>query len=393
MSETDREPERSVLRKRFGRCPKISSLENSNEIFTLLQVDPRYDDNLRIVDSEGDLAIIHFIDDIPELFHVQGVIVDVDYPRIVSKTFPYAQEIVRDKPLIEYLNSECDYLITECLEGTILRIFKFKGEWFIATHKHLNGGQCRWYGPKFGDQLSETLFASGIVSEEGTNPVGAMLKELDEVSDLVTYIFQMRTQYNTLVERVSNPELILLGVFEPDENIMWRTKLPILTFARHFKQIDRSELDSVQRNTPFTNDRYIVHDIKAGTFIKYSPSTYVESRELCGKHNNRIVRYLELASDCDDTTDMLERFVDFLKAEKTYRSVVDAVSYISSQLVEKNIRSDYNYRYSKGKYLWKPPVYHRFLEKAKQDLDVPLKELFERLSPFEKYQIYSCISF
>lgn len=180
-----------------------------------------------------------------------------------------------------------------CEDGTVIRLYNYKGIWNTATNKCINGQYSFWSNTKtFNDMFWETMSHPDI--------------DLSKLNPDCTYIFTLLHKENILVVKHRVNSLIYLGninnvtcevdnitdfsLFSMNPNIKLADKI-VLT------QDDIKDLDSVSSRyfnqtkrgiiLKYTNGRIYKHDFKQFTFVQ----------KIRGNEPLIRNRYLELLSD------------------------------------------------------------------------------------------------
>ena len=188
----------------------------SPELLKVLDVDPMWVNYLRVLDRQGSLALVHYIntwvsadehviDEKPlaEIGHVRGTIVDTETCKIVCRSYPYTPEAVSNDPeriatlLPNYLTTVSLY---RACEGTVLRLFWYNEEWCISTHRKIDAYNSYWSGPTFGSLFEETREF-----------------EFNDLDKELCYIFLLSHDDNRLVYKVHESQLMLISIYNRPE--------------------------------------------------------------------------------------------------------------------------------------------------------------------------------
>lgn len=183
---------------------------DTNEHFYLMHFDD-YSENLDefrgviierndefTTDEEGSISVINGIDEFK------------DY--IVCKSFPFTPEydVSIAKDIFEEHNSGSKFYPS--FEGTVLRLYNYKGEWFLSTHKKISAFHSRWGSSKsFGQMFLEQLNIQNI------QDVDSM-----ELNKNKIYTFLLRTSYeNRIVCRYNDMSLFYIGSFDREHDFKY----------------------------------------------------------------------------------------------------------------------------------------------------------------------------
>ena len=251
----------------------------------------------RVSDPTHGLHLFHYPSGINPVStiekHMRGVIVDDEY-NVVMPGILYTEDIVyRDDSSLPFLNDGSENTYFTSLEGTIIRVYNFKGKWFVSTTKTIDAYQSRWGGyDTFG-----TLFENAIKSTLGI--------EIETFFNHLTadkqYVFLMRnTKQTRIVSAVTTgPSVFVVGVFSGDD----------------FELVDSvpvgsSSIQSVPRLPSYPGANAIMgYDLQCqglfvvskrdGKFVFYKVLTphYYDFSKLRGSSFDIRQRYLEMRSD------------------------------------------------------------------------------------------------
>jgi hypothetical protein len=226
----------------FSKYPKVSQ---SPELAKVLGVSVDHLKNLRIFDSYKNLYLYHYLDkNNAATSHVKGVVVaeegDMNSTvpptyKVVCRSFPNIEESsFKDfqhmyepnegewENLNQFLQHKhsSTFRYKPTSEGTVLRFFNYGGEWFVSTHKRIDGSAGTWgESPTFGDSL--------------TNILGGEEKRKEFFNLLSTnlcYVFFMENHCNIICTHATKsnpPSLNLLGVFSDSDPVYSTKTVPI----------------------------------------------------------------------------------------------------------------------------------------------------------------------
>lgn len=222
----------SEMDTKFANFPHISDYKEQNEIFSLLGVDPKEDENLRVIDKKGDLMLIHYISSTPSSSNMRGVILDKSKMKIVCNSFPATEEFTYtqftegstnvDRSKLNFTDGSLE--VTKAYEGTIVRLMyvesqdedvracfmnakpEDKGGWILSTHKKIDGRAGRWDGPStFGQQ-----FADAWPADKGDFNT--------YFTKNMCYVFLLSHPSNRVVCNIDKPTLRLVGIYSPSND-------------------------------------------------------------------------------------------------------------------------------------------------------------------------------
>lgn len=212
---------------RFYDCPKISSFSYtlSNAIYEVLDIDKKFDDDIRIIDytlqnnCQPELILVHYISLKPEISHVRGTIIDVTGEKavIVCASFPYTPEYdvnklnAQEKEMVKNILSEKDVSINIATEGTIIRAFCWNNKWYLSTHKKIDAKKSKWQKATFFELFCEVW---------GENPLeagnaGYFGKQLNTSK---CYIFLLSSPQNRIACQCNENKLYYVCSFSKEND-------------------------------------------------------------------------------------------------------------------------------------------------------------------------------
>lgn len=227
----------------------LSHPSPDEKILSILGVDPVWTNFLRVIDSQDNLCLVHYlttqlavddatIDETPlrHIGHVRGTIIDTNASEIVCKSLPYTPEVIVDDwtRIREFIPAATAATTTttndtitspaiiasasattdtstipfyDTCEGTIVRYYWWKPEnaWKLSTHRKINASASHWNGPTFGDVFAE------LKSFDDNDP------HLDK--DLC-YIFLLSHPKNRLIYKVPSGQIMLVAAYKRSSNIL-----------------------------------------------------------------------------------------------------------------------------------------------------------------------------
>ena len=360
------------LVQKYANKPKISSLgDKASMIFSLLGVSDEHDENLRIFDEnlESNLILIHYFILHPDLYHIRGIIIDLGEEKIVAGTFPYTEEFPPSDEKAKNIEVDKDTYVTTAYEGTILRMFRAPatGNWFLATHKKIDGRRSRWAGLTFGetwqsiwgdfkydDYLKHNLCYSFLLSD----PSNRLVCDIPELK-----LYHVGTFVENSIRRVSQEDWKIL---HPDVEL----SLPIPDIKTNEDLLEKA----CDLNWRFCTGLLV--NSPSGIF-KLIPDNYLEMRELRGGEPNIRMRYLHLL-----TTKEADKLRELLPEKVTYFDEIDdQLKQIPYQLAD-----IYEARYVQKQYMRLPREQFYVLENVHKgdnsvDIITRIKEVMSVSNP------------
>jgi len=245
----------------------------------------------------------------------RGVVFDGE--NVVMKAFGYtydyssANEVDAIKNRFEFIDGGLpNYSVFQSHEGSLIRVFNFKGKWFLTTHRKLNAFKSKWsstgesYGTSFKNALKEELVRNEKLREHFPDM-------FDSVIDNFFHMLNPEKQYMFLVCNTNDnrivcsapefPTMYHVGTFtnfqlDLDDDI-FVSKPQKLTFESVDDIIDyvNNQVD------PYRNPGVIVFAPSNKQF-KITNGEYHELFKLRGNQPSLKFRYLQLRMDVMSNT-------------------------------------------------------------------------------------------
>ncbi len=348
ISELEAENERQLqsMNVKFEGKPGISN----TSMLSLLGVPQSQADNVRIFDEHPNgLQLVHYISSANKAVnHLRGVIVASAEmpPRIVCKSFPYTPEYKSDEFTMDDEMVASARLVPG-YEGTILRVFFYDGEWYISTHKKINGKLSRWSSPTFGELFNECL---GYDKDAHT--------DLSFLNPDYCYVFMMSHPQNSLVCKIPQPILYHIVSYDTRNNMQVVNEPihhPRITYTPQLLLKTADELRAHVDQMSWQIFSGVIMFLSDGTMCKVINREYYMKRQIRGNEPNLRIRYLQLAEipgmSSKDLVDLLPEKKDFF--DKVERDLQRLVHHLYGR---------YEYRYVNGNFLRLPREEFYFLE-------------------------------
>lgn len=239
-----------------------------------------------IIDENDDLQLqlLHYTNshkDTPpsaENYKYRGLIVDTNTNKIVCCSHPYTPEVVLTKDFqVEYEDGN-EVEVNVCLEGTVLRLFFFDGEWRLSTYKKINGRNSRWNARKFGEYFDE-LFGD----------------DYSMLDKNICYTFLLSHQDTAIITTIPEPKLYFVLKWNIETQRYESTK-DDTTFDNH-PNIARPEMLDISSGVELEpNDVGLFvtfFNTEKGTIqsVKYITSEYKDDRDIRGNEPNLRIAY------------------------------------------------------------------------------------------------------
>ncbi len=368
ICEEENEKQLEFLNKRFLSKSEIKD----TAVLDLLNVPHDQSSFVRIFDESEDkcLQLIHYISSSNEnVNHLRGVVVaNENPPRVVCKSFPYTYEyLTRDFTLDDDLIAKST--IMEGFEGTILRVFHYGTQWYVSTHKKINGKSSRWSSPTFGELFNECLGLQN--SEEPT---------FDFLNKDYCYVFLMSHPLNSLVCKNRNAILYHVVTYDTQNNMNivehhLNNKGILYPKVLDFKT-SQQICDYVEQLS-WQDYSCVVLFLPDGKMCKVLNSDYYSRRQIRGNEPNLRIRYLQLEKINKELSSGL---VDLLPEKKEF---FDKVQQDQNHLVQ-YLYGNFEYRYVNGNYLWLTQGEHLFLQDVAAHIEISFKNRYLQQQEKEK---------
>ena len=364
--------------RRFVEKPTISELYPSkcSVIYKLLGVTPKEDTNLRILDEvqEDNLILVHYLEPTLQTRHIRGTVIDVEQGKIVAESFPYTEELLPSDKKIETIPLDKSCEVTKAFEGTILRVFRgmISKNWYLSTHRKINGRRSRWAGPPFG-KMFDALW-------ELPEEAGSMEAYLTPGN---CYVFLLSHPDNRLVCRISEPCIHHVQTFEPlkDHDFMTATFSKLLKSHPNVK--NQTVLDIQTTEDLIKNAKELDWQECSGLLVtqygttngekeisscwKVIPESYQQRRGIRGNEPNFRFRYLQLKDpkgSAKGSTKGSAKGLAQSQLRELFPEKKELFDMVDTHLtnIPKFLAGLYNERYIEGNFVYLPREIHFVLE-------------------------------
>ena len=291
----------------------------SQVLMEKMNVDPKYQQWLRIVDTLDQCLLIHYLtptEDVAEhdeimsaVGHVRGIIFykDNDTENQVSyvmicKSLPYTPEIQMDDET-NYDELEKRYPLSmyaqyHAWEGTVIRLFYHKDEWYIATHRKIDAYNSFVSPQSFGELFEDVL--SSLNMEKNF---------VDDLDKDCVYSFVMVHPNNTIIlaDNTGNSKgLLLAHVFNKQTNTFdnvynYKTVLPNVSYPHKVSEETLGCQSITFRNIAMSLNEHEDTRTACGvllsngnTMVKLVSKQYGQLKQLRGNNPSVGHRYVEL---------------------------------------------------------------------------------------------------
>ena len=293
------------------------STQTMNDNTNLRKTIESMSDKIKLVDSDHDTGLEMFSytncndEDSLTVKQCRGVVFYKD--ELVMKTFPYTPEfhtgdMANLRNVLEPIFSTSQFF--ESMEGTLIRMFNFKGKWFISTHRKLNAFKSKWgsdetFGNSFKNALeyefsTNTKLSSRLPKGESSliSKFKTMLCPSKQYMFLVLHSIENRIVCNP----PTNPQLyhvgsFVNGTFDSTDSFGF----PRLEQLQ-FKSIEEM-VKFVNSRDPFTSQGVVVFGPN-GENLKVLNTKYQNLADIRGGEANLRLRYFQVRNDRQKEQDL-----------------------------------------------------------------------------------------
>ena len=190
---------------------------------------------VEIIDVWEDLEVYHAVDCndySPDNIKEARGLIKTSEGKVVCKSFPYTSEITTnnkeliDKIVVPFVEMKAKAYVS--YEGTILRVWNYKDNWWISTHRRIDAFKSRWgsdfsYGTLFVQTLYKQRFEVPRLSEISSEETVAS-KFYEGLDKTKVYLFLLRNdRKNRIVcSEFDFQAIFTVGAFQQDSEGEWR---------------------------------------------------------------------------------------------------------------------------------------------------------------------------
>lgn len=229
-----------------------------------------------------------------------GVIIDKESLKVIC----YSADKCQEENIIDSNLYDNDVIIKPVYEGTLIRLFNYKGVWKLCTKKMINSYNAKWTSDKTFGEMFDEIFKKDVFNYD--------------LDTSYCYSFLMGHVENNIIQNVDN-YLIHLNTINLVENIEVNHRFNVSN--EKLKHIDdfgsvlinmneqalKEHIITIKKDNMLNEIGYMFINNK-GIKQKFMKNNYAEIRELWGNTNNRLFRYLHLRKNPDKLKKYLEIF-------------------------------------------------------------------------------------
>jgi hypothetical protein len=256
---------------------------------------------------------------------------------LVLKTFPYTDEYsVNDqesikliiKPIFEDPELLKNTRFFKSYEGSLVRVFNFKGKWYVTTHRKLDAFKSKWASTvSFGEIFLEGL--KEIFSQQDETREEVFDKFFKRLDPSKSYMFLvLSNEQNRIVCDASTvPTVYHVGTYENFPSKVFSLDEDVgIPKPEEFKFTTLDEMiKEIEDMSPSKNQGIIIFST---TFqqIKILNSEYFYLFNLRGNEPSIKFRYLQIRTDFDRCKDFCSLYSTHDSDFKNYESILEKIS-------------------------------------------------------------------
>jgi len=312
------------------------------------QIESRDDIRLMDRDSNFDLDLFCYTNCNNESEEIikqsRGVVFNKD--TLIMKAFSYTDEYSGDQ--IDQIESLfhgfnfTKYKFFDSYEGSLLRLFFYKGKWFLTTHKKLDAFKSKWSSREsFGVHFVEAIETEIKNNEDlrqvlppGEDVLDRFFATLDTNNQ---YMFLILTRHENRIvcDAFQQPKVLHVGTFVDgclDLNYNIHVSRPE---SKRFLNID--ELVHYIESCDHKKTQGVICFGENNRQVKIVNSKYRQKFLIRGNEQSIKYRYLQLRSDRDQVDVLKEMYPEYIKDFERYENTLIEVA--------KSIHVSYQSRY------------------------------------------------
>lgn len=230
-----------------------------------------------------------------------GIIMEKNTLKIVCYSF---EKCIDNEDILDNRMNTEDMNLEFALEGTLVRLYFYNNNWFLATKKCINASKSKW--------LSNKNFLELFI--ECLSSINSLEKLQEKLNTQYCYTFILFHPENNIVVNYEKPELYhistrnLSTMAEIDENIGINKCIKKKFSIEEFNLM----IESLKTEKNYSYEGYIIID-NNNIRQKFKTDIYKTIRNIWGNTNNRFYRYLELRKNFD----LLNSYLTYYPNDKT----------------------------------------------------------------------------
>lgn len=291
----------------------------------------------------------------PFVKECRGNIYEKETGKLLVRSLGYSPDFTKDdesEVFVQYFSNfdPKDCKIFESREGCFLRLFNYKGNWYLSTHKKLDANKSRWgASPSFGEIFDSSLmelynnrvsFRDAIIEKSNEvleTPTLSNIRKLFcmclENDKVYTFLLENTISNRIVCSNRVHPNVYSVGYFKEDEFCF--SSILGLPTTKELELNSWNELYSYVDNIDYLDHQGVIVFFPDSRIIKILNKTYKELMELRGNCPNIRFRYLQIRNDPEKRIAFgrmyNEHYLDFCKVERCINHVASLIhkAYIS----------------------------------------------------------------
>jgi len=255
-------------------------------------------------------------------------------------------------------------------EGFYIRVFYFKRQWYVCTHRKLSAWDSFWgsdksHGEMFADALRSV---PGLIFNESMLPI--YNAKYEDVS-IISALCRCLTPGTTYMFLVSNTESTRIVCPAPPTPTVWF----VASMLHAQQQVDLSPLPMIQplqkvttitdlSGLPSEYQGYLVINTRSSSAYKIIPPEYEERARIRGNVPSIRLRYVQLLSEPDKLNKLEEMYPERTREFAEYDRAL-------AEDIPCELHRIYMLRYEDCQYYHTDPVVHAVLKRLRDMLDYP----------------------
>ncbi len=222
------------------------------------------------------------------------------------------------------MHKDADIRVEYCEDGTVMRLYNYKGNWYTATTKCINAKNSYWSSEKTFDDMFWELFDNEYLKQLDTN---------------YTYVFILLHSDNRIVVKHNKSNLVYISRIS-NENFQEDYK-NMFPFTWRPRSIPYFNLEDIS-NYFWPQKRGIlikIHENNTWTTYKIDFEKYLHIKEIRGNLPNIKTRYLQLLKDNEKQKELEKYYYEHKKMfEGVRKEIFNLVKSIHKLYVNSHIK-------------------------------------------------------